>query len=131
MERNIRNKAEALDNVNFTGFVPPDEIHEYYRRASLLVCTSEYEDFPNTFLEAWRYATPVVTLKPVFEIDSPGPPILVESGTISQLVDDVADLQNDTNKRKQMGETARSVVRERFSIDAVTSELLNSIEKTL
>ena len=58
----ITRKAEALDNVEYLGEVDPDEIHEYFSRAIALVNVSKQEGFPNTFLEAWRAATPVISL---------------------------------------------------------------------
>jgi glycosyltransferase involved in cell wall biosynthesis len=58
----IRNRAKTINNVKFLGYVPPDKIHEYYRSALALVSTSDYEGFPNTFLESWRVGTPVMSL---------------------------------------------------------------------
>lgn len=60
----IRQRAAKLDNVTLEGAVPPDEIHEYYRQAQALIHTSRsgHEGFPNVFLEAWRQATPVLSL---------------------------------------------------------------------
>ncbi len=34
-----------------------------YRRAAVLLCTSDVEGFPNTFIQAWSNGTPVVSLK--------------------------------------------------------------------
>ncbi len=42
-------------------YVPPVHMADYYRCAAVLLCTSVSEGFPNTFLEAWRCGTPVVT----------------------------------------------------------------------
>jgi len=61
-QRRIRSRAESLDNVQFVGSVPPTEIHDQYRYAKTLVNTSSKEGFPNTFLEAWRQGTPIVSL---------------------------------------------------------------------
>ncbi|WP_254822897.1 glycosyltransferase family 4 protein [Haloglomus halophilum] len=58
----IARRASQLDNVTNLGRVDPDRIHERYRRATALVSTSAHEGFPNTFLEAWRYGTPVLSL---------------------------------------------------------------------
>lgn len=58
----VTNEAAALDNVRYLGAVDPDEIHDYYKRAIALVNTSPEEGFPNTFLEAWRAETPIVSL---------------------------------------------------------------------
>lgn len=60
----LLDRTTKLQNVSYEGHVAPSRIHEYYRRAIALVNTSvrSKEGFPNTFLEAWRYATPVLTL---------------------------------------------------------------------
>jgi len=67
----IRTRAETMDNVTATGRVPPSAVHEHYRRAIALVNTSELdrEGFPNTFLEAWRYATLSVDTGPFLADD--------------------------------------------------------------
>lgn len=53
--------AEKLPNVSVHGPVPRDRVSELYRGASLLCNTSDYEGFPNTFLEAWSHGLPVVS----------------------------------------------------------------------
>lgn len=63
----VHDRASHLSNVEHIEYVPPDEIDEYYRDAIALINTSAYEGFPNTFLEAWRYATPVISLNPVLD----------------------------------------------------------------
>lgn len=59
----IRERIRGLENVTYHGQVSPVGIHAYYRRAKALVNTSRYEGFPSTFLEAWRYDTPVLSLE--------------------------------------------------------------------
>jgi glycosyltransferase involved in cell wall biosynthesis len=54
-------EAAALANVTLHGAVSREEIPDLYRRSSLLCCTSDYEGFPNTFLEAWSHGLPVVS----------------------------------------------------------------------
>lgn len=53
--------AAHTPNLDFRGFVPPNEVDRYYARAAMLVCTSAVEGFPNTFLHAWGRGRPVVT----------------------------------------------------------------------
>lgn len=53
--------AGKLSNVTVHGRVPWEEMPRLYRDAWLLCCTSEYEGFPNTFLEAWSHGVPVVS----------------------------------------------------------------------
>lgn len=54
-------EAGALPNVILHGAVSREKIPELYRAAALLCCTSNYEGFPNTFLEAWSHGLPVVS----------------------------------------------------------------------
>lgn len=51
----------ALANVVLRGRVPRDEMPAVYRGATALLCTSIYEGFPNTFLEAWGHGVPIVS----------------------------------------------------------------------
>jgi glycosyltransferase involved in cell wall biosynthesis len=53
--------AGQRPNLDFRGFVPPNEVDRHYAQAALLVCTSAVEGFPNTFLHAWGRGRPVVT----------------------------------------------------------------------
>lgn len=59
--RSMRNRADKLSNVQWRGTVARAEMPDLYRRAMCLCCTSSYEGFPNTFLEAWSYGRPVVS----------------------------------------------------------------------
>ena len=59
--RAILARAHALPNVIVHGRTDREQLHQLYQRASLLCCTSSYEGFPNTFLEAWSYGLPVVS----------------------------------------------------------------------
>jgi glycosyltransferase involved in cell wall biosynthesis len=54
-------RAEKMTNVRLRGHVSRDQMAGVYADAAALLCTSEYEGFPNTFLEAWSFGVPVVT----------------------------------------------------------------------
>jgi glycosyltransferase involved in cell wall biosynthesis len=54
-------RATTLSNVTVHGALPRPRVADLYRRASLLCCTSDYEGFPNTFLEAWSHGLPIVS----------------------------------------------------------------------
>ena len=57
----MKAEAEKLDNLNFLGPLPLTGVDDLLSKSKLLVCTSEFEGFPNTFLQAWAQSVPVVS----------------------------------------------------------------------
>jgi len=56
----VIDELELGDRVIFTGYIPDEEVVEYYRRAELFVLPSKYEPFGMTTTEAMSCGTPVV-----------------------------------------------------------------------
>jgi len=83
--KRIKQEAMKLKNIEFLGFVNPDEIHQYYRKSIAVINTSTYEGFPSTFLEAWRYNTPVLSLS-------------VDTGRFANLSESPGFAQNDFDR---------------------------------
>jgi glycosyltransferase involved in cell wall biosynthesis len=54
-------KLKALPNVDYVGFVQPDQVDQYYAKSRVYLMTSDLEGFPNTFLYAWSKGRPVVS----------------------------------------------------------------------
>lgn len=59
--RSAAANAAAQPNVSLLGAVARDQVSMLYQNASLLCNSSDYEGFPNTFLEAWSHGLPVVS----------------------------------------------------------------------
>ena len=57
----IYKRAMRMENVILRGPLSHGQTLACYRRAVCLCCTSVYEGFPNTFLEAWSQGLPVVS----------------------------------------------------------------------
>jgi glycosyltransferase involved in cell wall biosynthesis len=57
----IAAKARSRPNVTLYGRASRAEMDAFYRRATVLLCTSDREGFPNTFIEAWSHGIPVVS----------------------------------------------------------------------
>jgi glycosyltransferase involved in cell wall biosynthesis len=130
----IRKRAASLDNVTDLGRVDPDEIHDFYRDGIALVNTSSHEGFPNTFLEAWRYNTPVVSLA----VDpnrfvAPDIDGYAENDE-ERLISIVEKLHRDHEYRQTLGEPAGEFVRSELSIDTVAERyagvLIKAMENT-
>lgn len=127
----IRRRANELDNVVDKGSIEPDDIHDFYRDAIALINTSAYEGFPNTFLEAWRYHTPVLSLS----VD-PNRFINPEIGghandnfeTLVNLSKSVAD---DFEARQLLGKPAGEFVQSRLTIEAVAERYATALRTAL
>lgn len=59
--RGLLARVETLPNVAFKGVIGRHHMTAFYRGATALLCTSEYEGFPNTFLESWSTGVPVIS----------------------------------------------------------------------
>ncbi|MDP4179698.1 MAG: glycosyltransferase family 4 protein [Bacillota bacterium] len=55
------NKAAELSNVEFLDYVQFFEIQKYFNNAKLFVNTSEFEGFPNSFIQACIARTPILS----------------------------------------------------------------------
>ena len=80
-------EADTLSNVHMLGAVPRERVSALYRDASILCCTSDYEGFPNTFLEAWSHGLPVVST-----VDPDG--VITRHG-LGRIAADVASLASE------------------------------------
>lgn len=59
--RDVLDRARAVANITVHGPARPEQVPGFLGRAMCLVSTSEWEGFPNTFLEAWSARVPVVS----------------------------------------------------------------------
>jgi len=58
----IKKLTENIPNLKFIEYVKFSEIEDYFSKAKVYINTSAYEGFPNTFLQAFKYETPVLSL---------------------------------------------------------------------
>lgn len=108
-----------LPNVDCRGRVAPQEAEEVIANAAMLLCTSDEEGFPNTFMQAWASGTPVVTMKvdPDKIIETEG--LGRVSGTTEQSIGVIRELMDSVELRQEMGEKAWRYVSEHHGVAAV------------
>jgi Glycosyl transferases group 1 len=61
-QKSFRERLAKLPNVDWVGFVERSDLPPHYAAARCLVNTSDFEGFPNTFLEACASGVPCVSL---------------------------------------------------------------------
>jgi glycosyltransferase involved in cell wall biosynthesis len=118
----LQQKAEKRSNLLFLGEISPNKVHKHYQKAKFLVNTSDYEGFPNTFLEAWRYETPVISL--YFDPDDllKSTDIGIHSEDMTNMIDDVVYLNESVDERMKMGKAGRNHVVENHSLERVVDK---------
>lgn len=57
----IAEMAGKEPNVSFLGPLPFNAATELIKKSKLLLCTSEFEGLPNTFLQAWESGVPIIS----------------------------------------------------------------------
>lgn len=128
--KKIESCAAGIPNLTFEGFVQPDEIHEYYRNAIALVNTSDYEGFPNVFLEAWRYATPIISLHHSLDGILTKEIAGLYSGEMGTLIKDVKYLYDNRSKAAALGWNGRERMIEKHSVENninIYTEMIDNI----
>ena len=124
----VCDRAQSMDNVTYVGRVAPDAIHEEYRSAKALINTSVYEGFPNTFLEAWRYGTPVLSL----DIDTGrylgDEAIGYAQGDFDCLCSKMKEIANNPNRRRQFGKVSQEYFNDNYQISHVAQKYEEAIK---
>ncbi|RLJ09147.1 MAG: hypothetical protein DRP13_01065 [Candidatus Aenigmatarchaeota archaeon] len=126
---NIRKKSKEIKNLKFLGFKPFKEADGYFKKAKIFVNTSSLEGFPNTFLQAWRYGTPVVSL----DIDPDEIICKYKLGFHSKVFDNMVKhiklLMENEKLRKELGKNGRKYVEKNHNIKKIINEYIKIFEK--
>lgn len=116
--RSVVAESRAIPNVVVHGPVSRRDVPSFYRRASLVCCTSTYEGFPNTFLEAWSHGLPVVS---TFDPDDLicGLGLGAVSDDVPGLVASMRKLIESPERWRQASQNARRYYLENHTMEAV------------
>ncbi|MCG3128939.1 MAG: Glycosyltransferase Gtf1 [Phycisphaerae bacterium] len=116
--RGVASRAARVANLTMHGAVPHARMRQFYQHADLLLCTSKWEGFPNTFLEAWSTGTPVVsTVNPDDCLTRYG--VGRVGGDAESLLAACRALTGDANAYRACSDRCRLHVRSAHSVHAV------------
>jgi len=59
---NITNLMHSAENLKYLGFTPQEKVNAILAESHILINTSKWEGFTNTFIQAWMRKVPVVSL---------------------------------------------------------------------
>lgn len=108
------------ERITLTGPLPAGEVDRWLQTADLFVAPSRYESFGLIFLEAMRWATPVVgtTAGGIPEVVEDGVTgVLVRPGAAGELAHAITGLLNDPTRRAALGAAGRRRVESEFTVE--------------
>lgn len=109
---------QRLDNVSYLGMVGRDDMPNLYRSSAIFCCTSEYEGFPNTFLESWSNGLPIVS---TFDPDNliQNKRLGLPAANKEELINSIQTLCNDEKLWSECSKNARLYYQSNHSVDQV------------
>jgi glycosyltransferase involved in cell wall biosynthesis len=114
----VYERALQIDNVVLHGAVSRDKVPSFYQNAFCMCCTSDYEGFPNTFLEAWSHALPIIsTFDPDSLIAKKGIGFMVED--VPQMAAALKELSGHPDQYQTVSRNARGYFLGDHTLDAV------------
>lgn len=118
--KKIRDEALSLENVRFIKKVSFSEIQKYYNEAKLFIGTSEYEGFPNTYLQACLGSTPIVSYKvnPDNFITENNLGYCAD-GDFIKMIEQIKKILLDNNDWEEKSKNAFRYVKENHDIDVI------------
>ena len=126
--------ARGLKNITFAGFRQGDELEDAIRSARfVLVPSIWYDNLPNTALEAFRNAKPVIAsdIGSLTELVTDGENgYLFQPGNVDELVERIERLDDD-ELVKRMGAKCLELSKDRFSEQRHCDELLSVFDEAI
>lgn len=109
-------KIEELPNLQYLGELPVHEVNAHLAAAHVLVNTSSFEGFPNTFIQAWAQGAVVCSLVVDPDGSMESTDIGYCSGTMERLVAIIEELAGSPAKRRFIAARAFSFVHANHSL---------------
>ena len=124
--RGVCERAKTLPNVTLHGKISRDKVAKYYENAHLLCCTSDFEGFPNTFLEAWSLGLPVVST-----VDPDGVIVANGLGWVAQGVEEIIIHLKDISQSPENWTKASRAARQYYLAHHTPEKCLAAFERLL
>ena len=118
-ERRIREAAAALPNVDYKGFRPYAEADRIFDGARVVLNTSSYEGFPNTFLQAWARGVPTVAFVDTRSRGADGEPVYDIAADLDEATRMVDRLMRDDEHFARRSRSVLAQFQEHHSLDAL------------
>lgn len=128
--RRIQQRGVRLSNVTVYERIPWNEVSTHLGRAKLLVNTSTYEGFPNTFVQAALHGVPILSwaVDPDGVLSREGIGICAR-GSFDSLVASTRQMCASPDLQGQMGKRARDYARRYHDLNHSAEELKTLVRR--
>ncbi len=115
-QRRLEAQMQHVRGLTYLGEKSNEEINRLLAESHICVNTSDYEGFPNTFIQAWLHEVPVVSLHvdPDDLLRRQG--LGFHSGSFDRLVQDTRNLIENAELRTRIGKQARAYALEHHGL---------------
>jgi glycosyltransferase involved in cell wall biosynthesis len=127
-QRKLSKRMSKFNNLDYLGEKSLEEVNAVLCRSHILINTSIYEGFPNTFIQAWMRNVPVVSSNVDPDDILKRYKIGFHSVTFDQMVNDVETLVKNRPLREEMGERAQKYAFENHSTENI-KKIISLIDK--
>ncbi len=127
-QQKLLNKIKRLPNLEYKGELSINQVNSVLRESDILVNTSEYEGFPNTYIQAWMRKVPVVALNSDPDDIIKTNEIGFHSKTFQQMIQDVRKLLENKQLREKMGAKSQIFASDTFTVTNI-EKLINLLEQ--
>jgi len=117
--RGLQEAARAIPNLEMKGFVPFTQAERWFNGARLVLNTSLYEGFPNTFLQAWSRGIPTVAFIDTGSRGPGGEPVYDAVEEVSEASWKVERLMRDDALWRDSSKRVKAHFHASHSIEAV------------
>lgn len=126
----IKKDADKINNLDFIEKVPFLKIQKFFNKASLFLGTSEYEGFPNTYLQACLGKAPIVSYKvnPDEFITKKNLGYCAD-GDFKKMVNYIKKLLDDRNDWEEKSKNAYEYVRQNHDIKNISKQWKDIIHR--
>lgn len=128
----LREQAEDISEMVMTGPVGREELETILNRADVLICPSREDPMPTVAAEAMMHCVPCIVSNVVGTaayIKEEEDGLIFESENVSELSAKIKWCVEHRDRLERMGEGARQIYEQQFSMNAFAKKLTEIVEK--
>ena len=119
------------ENVKYLGEMPHSKILDLLSRSKLFISTSESEGLSNTFIEAWKTGTPIIT----FYVDPDNiisdKKLGVKLDTNGSIARQILEIIENENNWNRISNNCLKTFKEEFSLDSIINDFEKYIHENI